>query len=81
MPWNANDASRQAVQRMHEGVAKVRDNVQLAREAADSLSKIVGSSAHSYEMSTKISRSGRSVLTTANAAARSFVRTATTQRA
>ena len=34
----------------------MRDNVQLAREAADSLSKIVGSSARSYEMSTKISR-------------------------
>jgi methyl-accepting chemotaxis protein len=51
------NGSRQAVQRMHEGVAKVRDNVQLAREASASLSKIGGSSASSYEMSTKISRS------------------------
>jgi methyl-accepting chemotaxis protein len=51
------NGSRQAVQRMHEGVAKVRDNVQLAREASQSLSKIVGSSSTSYEMSTKISRS------------------------
>jgi methyl-accepting chemotaxis protein len=51
------NGSRQAVQRMHEGVAKVRDNVQLAQEASLSLSKIVKSSASSYEMSTKISRS------------------------
>jgi methyl-accepting chemotaxis protein len=51
------NGSRQAVQRMHEGVAKVRDNVQLAREASQSLSKIVSSSSTSYEMSTKISRS------------------------
>jgi len=50
------NGSRQAVQRMHEGVAKVRDNVKLAQEASQSLSKIVGSSATSYEMSTKISR-------------------------
>jgi len=41
---------------MHEGVAKVRDNVQLAREASATLQKIVGSAASSYEMSTTISR-------------------------
>jgi methyl-accepting chemotaxis protein len=50
------NGSRQAVQRMHEGVAKVRDNVQLAREASATLQKIVGSAASSYEMSTTISR-------------------------
>ena len=50
------NGSRQAVQRMHEGVAKVRDNVNVAREASESLSKIVSSSATSYEMATKISR-------------------------
>ncbi len=48
--------SRQAVQKMHEGVAKVTDNVKLARDAAASLSKIVDSATRSFEMATRISR-------------------------
>ncbi|HEX2061570.1 MAG TPA: methyl-accepting chemotaxis protein, partial [Thermoanaerobaculia bacterium] len=48
--------SRQAVQKMHESVARVTDNVQLAQEAAASLGKIVGSATRSFEMATRISR-------------------------
>jgi len=48
--------SRQAVQKMHEGVAKVTDNVKLARNAAATLSKIVESATRSFEMATRISR-------------------------
>jgi methyl-accepting chemotaxis protein len=48
--------SRQAVQKMHEGVAKVTDNVRLAQDAAQSLAKIVDSATRSYEMATRISR-------------------------
>jgi methyl-accepting chemotaxis protein len=48
--------SRQAVQKMHEGVAKVTDNVKLARDAAASLAKIVESATRSFEMATRISR-------------------------
>jgi len=49
--------SRQAVSKMHEGVAKVTDNVRLAKDAATSLAKIVESATRSYEMATRISRS------------------------
>ena len=49
--------SKQAVAKMHEGVAKVTDNVRLAQDAAQSLEKIVGSSTNSFEMATRISRS------------------------
>ena len=49
--------SRQAVAKMHEGVAKVTDNVKLAQNAAESLSKIVDSASRSYDMATRISRS------------------------
>jgi len=48
--------SRQAVQKMHEGVAKVTDNVRVAQDAASSLAKIVESAAKSYDMATRISR-------------------------
>ena len=48
--------SKQAVAKMHEGVAKVTDNVRLAQEAAQTLDKIVGSATHSFEMATRISR-------------------------
>jgi methyl-accepting chemotaxis protein len=48
--------SRQAVQKMHEGVAKVTDNVRLAGDAASSLAKIVESAARSYDMAMRISR-------------------------
>jgi methyl-accepting chemotaxis protein len=48
--------SKQAVAKMHEGVAQVEGNVRLAQEAAASLSKIVGSATQSYEMATRISR-------------------------
>ncbi|HVG23418.1 MAG TPA: HAMP domain-containing methyl-accepting chemotaxis protein [Thermoanaerobaculia bacterium] len=48
--------SRAAVAKMHEGVARVTENVQLAEEAAVSLSKIVESANRSYEMATRISR-------------------------
>lgn len=48
--------SRQAVAKMHEGVAKVTGNVQLAQDAAQSLSKIVDSASRSYDMATRISR-------------------------
>ena len=48
--------SRQAVQKMHEGVARVTENVQLAQEAAASLAKIVSSATQSYDMATRISR-------------------------
>jgi methyl-accepting chemotaxis protein len=48
--------SRQAVQKMHEGVARVTDNVKLAQDAAQSLAKIVDSATRSYEMATRISR-------------------------
>jgi methyl-accepting chemotaxis protein len=48
--------SRQAVAKMHEGVARVTENVQLAQEAAQALSKIVESTTRSYEMATRISR-------------------------
>ncbi|MDP9190161.1 MAG: methyl-accepting chemotaxis protein [Acidobacteriota bacterium] len=49
--------SRQAVQKMHEGVERVTDNVKLAQDAAQSLAKIVDSATRSYEMATRISRS------------------------
>ncbi|HKO57082.1 MAG TPA: HAMP domain-containing methyl-accepting chemotaxis protein [Thermoanaerobaculia bacterium] len=49
-------SSKQAVSAMKEGVVRVRDNVRLAEDAATSLTKIVGSSARSYEMAIKISR-------------------------
>jgi len=48
--------SRRAVAKMHEGVTKVTDNVRLAKDAAQSLSKIVDSATNSYEMATQISR-------------------------
>jgi methyl-accepting chemotaxis protein len=48
--------SKQAVSKMHEGVTRVTDNVRLAQDAAQSLEKIVGSAAHSFEMATRISR-------------------------
>jgi methyl-accepting chemotaxis protein len=48
--------SRQAVQKMHEGVAKVGDNVRVAQDAASSLAKITDSAGRSYEMATRISR-------------------------
>jgi methyl-accepting chemotaxis protein len=48
--------SRAAVSKMHEGVARVSGNVQLAEEAATSLSKIVESAARSYDMATRINR-------------------------
>lgn len=48
--------SRQAVQKMHEGVARVTDNVGLAQNAAQSLGKIVESATRSFEMATRISR-------------------------
>ncbi len=48
--------SRQAVQKMHEGVAKVTDNVKLAEDAAQSLGKIVDSASRSYDMATRINR-------------------------
>jgi methyl-accepting chemotaxis protein len=48
--------SRQAVQKMHEGVARVTDNVELAQNAAQSLGKIVDSATRSFEMATRISR-------------------------
>lgn len=48
--------SRQAVQKMHEGVARVTDNVRVAEEAAASLDKIVESATRSFEMATRISR-------------------------
>ncbi|HYC90310.1 MAG TPA: HAMP domain-containing methyl-accepting chemotaxis protein [Thermoanaerobaculia bacterium] len=49
--------SRAAVAKMHEGVARVTQNVKLAEEAASSLTKIVASATRSYEMATRISRS------------------------
>ena len=48
--------SRQAVSKMHEGVAKVTENVRLAQNAATSLAKIVESAARSYDMAMRISR-------------------------
>jgi methyl-accepting chemotaxis protein len=48
--------SRQAVAKMHEGVAKVTDNVRLAQDAATSLAKIVESATRSYDMATRITR-------------------------
>jgi methyl-accepting chemotaxis protein len=48
--------SRQAVQKMHEGVARVTDNVKLAQDAAQSLGKITDSATRSFEMATRISR-------------------------
>src|ERR1051325_9629863 len=48
--------SRQAVQKMHEGVGKVTDNVRLAGDAASSLAKIVDSATRSYEMAMRITR-------------------------
>lgn len=48
--------SRQAVAKMHEGVDRVKENVDLAQVASASLSKIVSSASQSYEMATKISR-------------------------
>ena len=48
--------SRQAVNKMQEGVQRVEASVKLADDAARSLAKIVGSAGRSYEMATKISR-------------------------
>lgn len=48
--------SKQAVSKMHEGVARVEENVRLAEDASASLSKIVGSATQSFEMATRISR-------------------------
>ena len=53
---NVQMGSRQAVAKMHEGVAKVTNNVRLAQDAATSLAKIVESATRSYEMATRISR-------------------------
>jgi len=50
------EGSKQAVKKMHEGVAKVTGNVKLAREAAASLSKIVESASRSFDMATQINR-------------------------
>jgi methyl-accepting chemotaxis protein len=47
--------SRAAVVKMHEGIIRVQQNVDLAHEAAGSLTKIVGSATNSYEMATRIS--------------------------
>ena len=49
--------SRDAVAKMHEGMARVEENVELAEEAAASLGKIVESASRSYEMATRISGS------------------------
>lgn len=49
--------SKQAATKMQEGVHRVEANVRLADGASTSLTKIVGSASHSYEMATKISRS------------------------
>ena len=46
-----------AVQKMHEGVTRVTDNVKLAQDAAQSLAKIVDSATRSFEMATRITRS------------------------
>ena len=46
--------SKQASARIHEGVARVQENVELARGASASLGKIVESATKSYEMSTRI---------------------------
>lgn len=48
--------SRAAVAKMHEGVTRVTQNVQLAEEAASSLTKIVESANRSFEMATRINR-------------------------
>lgn len=48
--------SRAAVEKVHEGVARVRDNAKLADNASSSLTKIVESSARSYEMATKMAQ-------------------------
>ena len=48
--------SRNAVTKIHEGVVRVQENVRLAENASTSLTKIVESSARSYEMATNISR-------------------------
>ena len=48
--------SRTAVLKMHEGIVRVQQNVDLANEATTSLRRIVDSSTNSYEMATKISR-------------------------
>jgi methyl-accepting chemotaxis protein len=47
--------SREAVNKIGEGVKRVGENVHLAREAAQSLDKIVGSANRSSEMATRIS--------------------------
>ncbi len=49
--------SRAAVAKMHEGVARVTQNVKLAEEAASSLGKIVDSATRSFEMAIRINRS------------------------
>jgi methyl-accepting chemotaxis protein len=46
--------SKQATARIHEGVAAVQENVELARGASASLGKIVDSATRSEEMSTRI---------------------------
>jgi len=48
--------SRAAVAKMHEGVTRVTQNVQLAEEAASSLGKIVDSASRSYDMATRMNR-------------------------
>ncbi|HEX7152167.1 MAG TPA: methyl-accepting chemotaxis protein [Thermoanaerobaculia bacterium] len=49
--------AKEAVSKMHAGVAHVSSNVELAQEASESLEKIVGSASQSFEMATRISRS------------------------
>jgi methyl-accepting chemotaxis protein len=46
--------SRQASARIQEGVQRVRENVELARDASASLARIVDSATQSYDMSTRI---------------------------
>jgi methyl-accepting chemotaxis protein len=48
--------SRAAVAKMHEGVSRVTQNVRLAENAAESLTKIVNSATRSYDMATRINR-------------------------
>jgi len=48
--------SRDAVQKVREGVERVEANVELAADATSSLNKIVGGAAKSYDMANRISR-------------------------
>lgn len=51
------NGSRQAVQKMQEGVARVGENVEQAEETARSLEKIVNSATRSFDEARRISRS------------------------